>query len=385
MKLNSYISRIAEIILRKAEGDYQYIHDPDHRNKPHGNFWETEKGWSNDPKHNPKNNVSNGRQKHSFSIGYATDEDGETDYDKEEALRAIAWSRDLGITSDREIGMVATDANGKVVGGTFTSWDGENYTFDIVVDKSVEGTGLGSDLLDNSIRGFNSSEYKDINPDATMKVDVVSPTMRGMLEKRGFEVKQLLGPNRWLMEQPSEEEIERRKSKPIVPRGTIAETRKMNAQYLNAIKIGDMETVQRMVEDRAKKSGYTIKGYHGTNDTFNKVDMNKGAMGSFWFSGDKEHIQGGESGAVGTNIIKELYIKINKPAGWDEYDRYSMFELARDGYDGVVLKNDDGHFTGFVWRKPSQVKSADPIARDDKGNIIPLSQRFNPKANDIRY
>lgn len=52
-RTSSYIDRIARIIL--AEDDYQYIHDPEHRNKPHGKFWETEKGWSNDPKDNPQN------------------------------------------------------------------------------------------------------------------------------------------------------------------------------------------------------------------------------------------------------------------------------------------------------------------------------------------
>jgi hypothetical protein len=34
---------------------------------------------------------------------------------------------------------------------------------------------------------------------------------------------------------------------------------------------------------------------------------------------------------------------------------------------------------------PNQIKSADPITRDDAGNIIPPSQRFNPASSDIRY
>jgi hypothetical protein len=54
MRLQSKINKMADQILRKAEG-YSYIYDPEHRNKPHGNYWETEKGWSNDPKHDPKN------------------------------------------------------------------------------------------------------------------------------------------------------------------------------------------------------------------------------------------------------------------------------------------------------------------------------------------
>jgi hypothetical protein len=32
-----------------------------------------------------------------------------------------------------------------------------------------------------------------------------------------------------------------------------------------------------------------------------------------------------------------------------------------------------------------QIKSADPIVKDDQGNIIPLSERFNSKKSDIRY
>jgi hypothetical protein len=34
---------------------------------------------------------------------------------------------------------------------------------------------------------------------------------------------------------------------------------------------------------------------------------------------------------------------------------------------------------------PTQIKSADPITRDDAGNVIPLSQRFQQSSADIRY
>ena len=32
-----------------------------------------------------------------------------------------------------------------------------------------------------------------------------------------------------------------------------------------------------------------------------------------------------------------------------------------------------------------QIKSAEPITRDDQGNVIPLSQRFQTSSADIRY
>lgn len=38
----------------------------------------------------------------------------------------------------------------------------------------------------------------------------------------------------------------------------------------------------------------------------------------------------------------------------------------------------------FVF-SPSQIKSADPATYDDQGNLIPLSQRFNPQSEDIRF
>lgn len=35
--------------------------------------------------------------------------------------------------------------------------------------------------------------------------------------------------------------------------------------------------------------------------------------------------------------------------------------------------------------QPNQIKQTDPVTRDDQGNVIPLSERFNPGNNDIRF
>ena len=67
------------------------------------------------------------------------------------------------------------------------------------------------------------------------------------------------------------------------------------------------------------------------------------------------------------------------------------------GYDSVVFKDlrDNGgqnRDVGFdtladiyVIFNPSDVKSADPVIRDDSGRVIPLSERFNPRNEDIRF
>lgn len=57
------------------------------------------------------------------------------------------------------------------------------------------------------------------------------------------------------------------------------------------------------------------------------------------------------------------------------------------GYTAVVVHNvgdQAGWGTQYIVFNPSQIKSADPITYDDEGNVIPLSQRFNPDKEDIR-
>lgn len=54
------------------------------------------------------------------------------------------------------------------------------------------------------------------------------------------------------------------------------------------------------------------------------------------------------------------------------------------GKSGMIAPkaNDTTH---YIVTNPSLIKSADPVTYDDAGNVIPLSERFNPKKEDIRY
>lgn len=69
----------------------------------------------------------------------------------------------------------------------------------------------------------------------------------------------------------------------------------------------------------------------------------------------------------------------------------ALKQAKRKGYDGVVFRNlDDApnlsdpsdHYAIF---DPNRIKLSDPITRDDSGNVIPLSQRFQQSSADIRY
>ena len=64
------------------------------------------------------------------------------------------------------------------------------------------------------------------------------------------------------------------------------------------------------------------------------------------------------------------------------------------GYSGVLFKNlkDNGGETAYngvsdvyVFFNANALKSADPVTYDDNGNVIPLSERFNDRNEDIRY
>lgn len=96
--------------------------------------------------------------------------------------------------------------------------------------------------------------------------------------------------------------------------------------------------------------GNPLKVYHGTRANFNQFDLDYCAMGIIWFSSNLNTILSGESGACGTSFIKEAYLSIKNPAGWNEYERLGIGELKGEGYDGIIL--DDN----YVVFDPSQIK-----------------------------
>lgn len=219
----------------------------------------------------------------------------------------------------------------------------------------------------------------------------------------------------------------------------------IDAEYMAAAESGDTEKAQRMVDEAAKKAGYNVKGYHGTAAKFTKFQ--KSTQGKNW-SGDSRLGPGfyfahdkntAFKWTEGTNVV-DAWLKMEKPLDLRnstpqdiveqikkrtekklrDYD--SSYPLSFDSYkanvermEGILLKNpslfidefkydSNGRMTdgireflsGFgydgiisedeiVVFEPEQIKSADPVTYDDNGNIIPLSERFNPADMDIRY
>ena len=73
---------------------------------------------------------------------------------------------------------------------------------------------------------------------------------------------------------------------------------------------------------------------------------------------------------------------------YDYDDAIKFYDLLTEttGIDGFVTEwsHSNNPKIALAFRS-SQIKSADPITYDDNGNVIPLSQRFNERNDDIRY
>lgn len=141
--------------------------------------------------------------------------------------------------------------------------------------------------------------------------------------------------------------------------------------------------------------------FHGRHTPWTKYER-RGTR-SIWAVNDQR-----VADTYGRDVVK-LYMRLDNPMIFDaenatfkdlefEGERLDADDLsaiaAERGYDGLVIQRffdsntDDGgdvvahHFTAF---NPEQIKSADPVTRDDAGNVIPLSQRFQSTSPDIRF
>lgn len=96
--------------------------------------------------------------------------------------------------------------------------------------------------------------------------------------------------------------------------------------------------------------------HHGTSKKFSKFNLKNAPQPIIWFTSNKSAVEAGEVGAAGRGHVMDLYALIKNPAGWKEYEKYGLGQLKGLGYDGAILPDPDGTFTGFVF-EPNQLKS----------------------------
>lgn len=153
----------------------------------------------------------------------------------------------------------------------------------------------------------------------------------------------------------------------------------MDADYLAAVEAGDMETAQRMVDEAAKAAGYDTKAWHGTIDNFDTFDMSRGRVMFYTKKDLAEATAFGRASKAGDGSrasVMGVFLNTGKKFFGGRFTEKS--EIGDS--DSVITDNNV-----VVIFDPSRIKSADPITYDANGNVIPLSQRFNPQSNNILF
>ncbi len=101
------------------------------------------------------------------------------------------------------------------------------------------------------------------------------------------------------------------------------------------------------------------KVYHSTDSKFEDFSLDY-AWDGFWFTDDLDSLKNRTAGASGGKYILTRYITLKNPAGWDEYDKYSIGELIDMGYDGAILP-DSGRADYLVFNPKSISKNVDSL------------------------
>lgn len=164
--------------------------------------------------------------------------------------------------------------------------------------------------------------------------------------------------------------------------------------YLLAVRAGDMDAAQEMVDEAAKKTGYTVQAYHGTNANFNVFRSEKGR---YFFSKSEDYAEAMMEERSGQRIVK-AYLKMENPYreklaegefSDPSFEKPILDYAEQNGYDSAIIEVDTDNElvadTFYVVFSSEQIKSADPVTYDDNGNLIPLSERFDTGSKDIRY
>lgn len=197
----------------------------------------------------------------------------------------------------------------------------------------------------------------------------------------------------------------------------------VNDTYMQAVEDDDMETAQRLVDETAERAGYTRRMWHGAKNgkTFTTF------KGWSYFTEDRTYAE--KYSNRDPENLYGVYAKVERPfdtridpdaredfetarqeygmsmlndsglPDWtDGYDIVDYIEENGLNYDAVVLdegvqynldaKTYDDRYRrveSYVIRDSAQIKSADPVTYDDDGNVIPLTERFQPEQVDIRY
>ena len=171
-----------------------------------------------------------------------------------------------------------------------------------------------------------------------------------------------------------------------------AVTPEQDRRYMAAVKAGNTKAAQKLVDAAAKRAGYAISAKHGTRapDIREFRRSSSGEWGAGVYASPREdsaEMYGARSRGDGDVRVMPVYLRMDAPLRTSDRNvprGMSVKAKQAAGYDGVVGTAPGGEVQYVVF-DPSQIKSADPITRDEAGKVIPLSQRFDPTKESILY
>ena len=189
---------------------------------------------------------------------------------------------------------------------------------------------------------------------------------------------------------------------------TLFSMAEMDSEYDAAVKSGDTARMQALMDEAARRAGYTVKAYHGTPEggftVFETGNVRNGRVyGNGIYFTDSQSEAEMYSRKPGNNPkVYESYINLgNNPlvidvaeirkreGGNSAYVYNEIREIYKSDYNdatAVVLKNMNASGnTMYIVKDSSQVKSADPVTYDNNGNVIKPSKRFDSGNKDIRW
>jgi hypothetical protein len=182
----------------------------------------------------------------------------------------------------------------------------------------------------------------------------------------------------------------------------------MDAEYMAAVEAGDVAKQQAMVDAAAKAAGYDVGPvwHYGSKgiDSFQPFaretmtgDRTQDEVRRFVERARSGQMIGTMDFRAGTFFTPQrgsyasygpqeygVYLKIENAGRMVNGKRTA--DIKGQPIDALMMDmNGDGVVKEIAIIDPAKIKSADPITRDEQGNVIPLSQRFNPADNRITF
>lgn len=288
----------------------------------------------------------------------------------------------------------------------------KKYNYPLTDKMASDIVALLFDVNNMPVNIFEAKPERAVGFDEIRKViipDTSSDELRTALKNAGIES---------VEEYAAGDDAARMKIANDVPNVHFSREPVSDSAYMKAVERGDTESAQRMVDEAAKKAGYTVKMYHGSK--------RGGGFTVFrdwsYFTKSKKYAQRyTESG--NDKSLYSAYVKIENAfdtrKAADRYlfdeirQEYGMGEIQDTGlpdwtdgydiadyidenglnYDAIILDEGGDLVDGkpisrglsYVIRNSNNIKSAEPITYDNNGNVIPLSERFKDNNPDIRY